>query len=121
MFEIPITTAYKTVVSVVYGLCQLAQPGLVLKSGVVVAMVAVHVAVNSLQWAVDPVAMPEKQLELLQATRIEYVLAAPVVALNYVKVPAVSLVMWSIPLQPHMQLAYVPVVDTAAIVHVSIQ
>ena len=121
MFEIPITTAYKTVVSVVYGLCQLAQPGPVLKSGVVVAMVAVHVAVNSLQWEAAPAVILEKQPELLQATRIDYVLAAPVAALNYVKVPTVSLVMWSIPLQPHMQLAYVPVVDTAAIVHVSIQ
>ena len=121
MFEIPITTAYKTVVSVVYGLCQRAQPGPVLKSGVGVAMVAAHVAANSLQWEAAPVVILEKQPELLQATRIDYVLEAVVAAPKRAKVPTVSLVMWSTPLQPHMQLAYVPVVDTAATAHVFIQ
>jgi hypothetical protein len=51
------------VASVAYGLCQQAQPGHDLKYGAVVAMVVAHVAVNSLQWVVDLVAMLERQQE----------------------------------------------------------
>jgi hypothetical protein len=121
MCVIPITTAYKTVASVVYGLCQLAQPGLVLKYGAAAAMAAAHVVANSLQWAAAPVVILEKQLELLRATHIEYVPAAQAAALKLVKAPTDSLAMWSIPLRPHTQLAYVPAVATAATAHVFIQ
>jgi len=93
MFEIPITTTYKTAVFVAFGLYLQALPGLVLKSGVEVATVAVHVVANSLQWAVAPAATLEKQLELLRATHIEYVLAAQAAALKHVKVLQDSLVM----------------------------
>jgi len=93
MCVIPITTAYKTVVSVVYGLFLQAQPGLVLKYGVVEAMAAAHVVANSLQWAAAPVVILEKQLELLRATHIEYVPAAQVAALRHVKAPTDFLVL----------------------------
>ena len=79
--------------SVVYGLCLQAQPGLVLKYGAVVAMAVAHVVANSLRWAVAPAVILEKQLELLRATHIDYVLAAQVAALNYVKVPTDFLVL----------------------------
>ena len=59
--------------SAAYGLYQLAQSGHDLKCGVVEVMVAAHVAANSLQWVAGPVAMLEKQLELLQARPIDYV------------------------------------------------
>ena len=93
MCVIPITTTYKTVASVVYGLCQLAQPGLVLKYGAAAAMAEVHVVVNSLQWAAAPAAILEKQLELLRATHIEYVPAAQAAALRHVKAPTDFLVL----------------------------
>jgi len=51
------------VASAAYGLCLLARPGHDLKYGAVVAMVVVHVAVSSLQWVVDLVAMLERQQE----------------------------------------------------------
>jgi hypothetical protein len=121
MCEIPITTAYKTVASVVYGLYLQAQPGLVLKYGAVVAMAVAHVVANSLQWAADPAATLEKQLELLRATHIEYVLAVQAAALRHVKVLQDFLAMWSIPLRPHTQLACVPAVATVATAHVFIQ
>ena len=109
------------VVSAACGLCQWAHCGLALKFGVAAVTVVAPVVANSLQWAVDLVAMLEKQLELLQATHIEYVLAAQAAVHKIILELRDSLAMWSIPLRPHTQLAYVPAVATAATAHVFIQ
>jgi len=85
-----------------------------LKYGVVVAMAAVRVAVNSLQWAADRAAMLEKQLGLHLVNNIDCVQAAQAAALKHVKVLRDSLAMFKTTQQVHIQLAYALVADLAA-------
>ena len=89
--------------SVAYGLCQLAQPGHDLKSGAVVVMAVVHVAVNNLARVVVQAAMQEKQPELFLVKHIDYVQAAQAAAHKHQAQLRDSLVQYAIPEQAHIQ------------------